>query len=138
MKGELPISDNLNKFLIMIRNTPYTLTNEPPALLFIGRRLRMRLDLVKPDLKHHVDDRVATLARCQRSPAEFKVGVRDYRNLIGVGWQKGVVLSRMSKFMCKVKVASDAIVIRHLDQMLPDSTFPMPEYNFRATGDIND
>ena len=31
MKGELSLSDNLNKFLIMYRNTPHTLTNEPPA-----------------------------------------------------------------------------------------------------------
>ena len=40
----------------------------------------MRLDLVKPDLKRHVDNK----AKCQRSPAEFKVGdkvaVQDYRN----------------------------------------------------------
>ena len=32
MKGELSLSDNLNKFLIMYRNTPHTLINEPPAL----------------------------------------------------------------------------------------------------------
>ena len=85
MKGELSLSDNLNKFLTMYRNTPHTLTNEPPALLFIFRRLRMRLDLVKPDLKRHVDNKVANIAKCQRSPAEFKVrdkvAVRDYRNL---------------------------------------------------------
>ena len=145
VKGELSPNDNLNKFLIMYRNTPHTLTNEPPALLFIGRRLKMRLDLVKPDLKRHVDNEVANIAKCQRSPAEFKVGdkvaVQDYRNLTGVRRQKGVVLSRMSKFMYKVKVASNVILIRHFDQMLPGSRFPMPEYhndNFRATDDIKD
>ena len=105
----------------------------------------MRLDLVKPDLKRHVDNKVTDIAKCRRSPAEFKVGnkveVRDYRNLTGVRWQKGVVLSRMSKFMYKVKVASDVVLIRHIDQMLAGSRFPMPEYdndNFRATDDIND
>ena len=43
--------------------------------------------------------------------------------------------------MYKVKVASDVILIRHFDQMLPGSRFPMLEYdndNFRATDDIND
>ena len=113
MKGELSLNDNLNKFLIMYQNTPHTSANEPPALLFISRRLRMRLDLAKPDLKRHVDKTVANIAKCQRSPAEFKVGdkvtVRDHQNLTGVRWQKGVVLSRMSKFMYKVKVASDVI-----------------------------
>ena len=104
----------------------------------------MRLDLVKSDLKCLVDNKVAKIAKCQRSPAEFKVGdivaVRNYRNLTGVRGQKGVVLSRMSKFVYKFKVASDVIVIRHLDQMLPGSRFPTPEYdndNFCATGDIN-
>ena len=55
--------------------------------------------------------------------------------------RKNVVLSRMSKFMYKVKVASDVILIRHFDQMLPGSRFPMLEYDnddFRATDDIND
>ena len=52
---------------------------------------------------------------------------------------EGVVLARMSKFMYKVKVAFNAILIRHVDQMLSGSRFPMPEYdNFRATNDIND
>ena len=74
MKGELSLSNNLNKFLMKYRNTSHTLTNEPQALLFIGRHLRMRLDLVKPDLKRHVDNKVTNKAKCQRSPAEFKVG----------------------------------------------------------------
>ena len=81
MKGKLSLSDNLNKFLIMYRNSPHTLTNEPPALLLIGWRFRMRLDLVKPNLKRHVDNKVASIAKYQRSPAEFKVrdkvAVRD-------------------------------------------------------------
>ena len=107
MKDELSLSDNLNKFLIMYRNTPHTSTNEPRALQFIARRLRMPLDLVMPDLKCHVDNKVANKAKCQRSPVEFKVGdkvaVRDYRNLTGVCWQKGVVLSLISKFMHLIK-----------------------------------
>ena len=43
--------------------------------------------------------------------------------------------------MYKVEVASTVIVIRHFNQMLPGSRFPMPECdndNFRATEDIND
>ena len=43
--------------------------------------------------------------------------------------------------MYKVKVASDVILIRYFDHMLPGSRFPMLEYdndNFRATDDIND
>ena len=90
MKGELSLSDNSNKFRIMYRNTPHTLTNESPALLFIGRRLRMRLNLVMLDLKRHVDDKIANIAKCRRSSVEFKVGdkvaLRDYRNLIRVRW----------------------------------------------------
>ena len=43
--------------------------------------------------------------------------------------------------MYKVKVVSDVIPIRHFDQMLASSRFPMPDNdndNFRATDNIND
>jgi len=44
----------LNCFLLMYRNTPHSTTNETLAKLFMGRNLRVRLDLLKPDTKQHV------------------------------------------------------------------------------------
>jgi hypothetical protein len=44
----------LSKFLMKYRNTPHCTTGETPATLFMGRNLRTRLDLTKPDIQKHV------------------------------------------------------------------------------------
>ena len=46
MRGENSLQANLDKFLIMYRNTPHSVTNECPSVLFIGRKTRMCLDLL--------------------------------------------------------------------------------------------
>lgn len=40
---------NLNEFLRQYRNAPHSTTGQTPAQLFIGRTLRTRLDLVRPE-----------------------------------------------------------------------------------------
>ena len=37
-------------FLLKYRTMPHSLTNETPAKLLLGRNIRTRLDLIKPDL----------------------------------------------------------------------------------------
>ena len=39
----------LDKFLLAYRNAPHAFTGEMPAVRFMGRQLRTRLDSVKPD-----------------------------------------------------------------------------------------
>lgn len=43
------LQQNLNNFLRQYRKAPHSTTGQPPAQLFLGRTLRTRLDLVKPD-----------------------------------------------------------------------------------------
>ena len=45
-----PVKEKLAKFLIAYRNTPHSTTSVSPAQLLLGRPLRTRLDLVKPNL----------------------------------------------------------------------------------------
>ena len=45
-----PVKEKLAKFLIPYRNTPRSTTGVSPAQLLLGRPLRTRLDLVKPNL----------------------------------------------------------------------------------------
>ena len=40
---------NLNEFLIHFKKAPHTTIGLSPAQLFIGRDIRTRLDLVRPD-----------------------------------------------------------------------------------------
>ncbi|XP_055622030.1 uncharacterized protein K02A2.6-like [Toxorhynchites rutilus septentrionalis] len=46
------LQSNLNNFLQQYRLAPHATTGESPAKLFLGRALRTRLDLLKPDSVH--------------------------------------------------------------------------------------
>ncbi|XP_077277689.1 uncharacterized protein LOC143905907 [Temnothorax americanus] len=43
------IQRNLNQFLQQYQKAPHAATGQPPAQLFLGRNIRTRLDLVRPD-----------------------------------------------------------------------------------------
>ena len=45
------IEDKMSRFLFAHRNTPQSTTGVSPAELLLGRKPRMRLDLLKPDLQ---------------------------------------------------------------------------------------
>ncbi|XP_049275984.1 uncharacterized protein K02A2.6-like [Rhipicephalus sanguineus] len=49
-----PMKVKLNKFLLAYRNTPHVTTHEAPANLLLGRRLRTRLDVLKPAVGERV------------------------------------------------------------------------------------
>ena len=49
-KGTGKVQQRLDTFLLAYRNIPHTTTTETPAMLFIGRRLRSRLDFLKPSV----------------------------------------------------------------------------------------
>ena len=72
------------KFLFSYRNTPHATTGEVPAVLMFGRRLRSKIDLLKPDLTAHVQSKQYVSPKVHRKMREFeekeKVLVRDYRD----------------------------------------------------------
>ncbi len=58
-----PTQTKLSKFLMKYRNTPHSTTEETPATLFVGRNLRTRFDLIKPDIRKHVIDKQVSQAK---------------------------------------------------------------------------
>ncbi|XP_073820944.1 uncharacterized protein [Musca autumnalis] len=46
---KMTLKENLNEFLRQYRNAPHSTTGQSPAQLFLGRQLRTRLDLVRPE-----------------------------------------------------------------------------------------
>ncbi|KAL1467579.1 hypothetical protein MTO96_042066 [Rhipicephalus appendiculatus] len=84
-------------FLLAYRNTPQATTAEAPSVLLLGRRLRTRLDLVRPS----VNDTVAhkqfrEASRHRRRESTFREGdlvrVRNFRR--GPRWFSATVLAR--------------------------------------------
>ncbi|XP_075743965.1 uncharacterized protein LOC142802803 [Rhipicephalus microplus] len=50
-------SEELADFLLAYRNTPHATTGEAPSTLLLGRRLRTRLDLLRPAVENRVRQR---------------------------------------------------------------------------------
>ncbi|CAB4018994.1 Transposon Tf2-9 poly, partial [Paramuricea clavata] len=121
-----PIQEKLAKFLITYRNTPHSTTGESPAQLMLGRPIRTRLDLVKPNLnrkmviKQQEQSRKSASAK-NRATRQLEVGdmvmARDYRG--NLKWRSGKVIERIGPLMYKIEVTSGVIWRRHIDQLLP-------------------
>nr|XP_050037752.1 uncharacterized protein K02A2.6-like [Dermacentor andersoni] len=130
------LSTTLGEFLLSYRNTPHATTGEAPATLLLQRRLRTRLDAVKPSLQQKVSTRqfVQTVRRKQRA-REFAVGesvlVRNFRR--GAKWLPGIVLGRTGPVSYRVRVETGRGVFawkRHQNHIIQarDMDFPyIPE-----------
>lgn len=110
----------LHEFLLVYRSTPHSITGQPPSELLMGRRIRTRLDLVRPDLK----SKMARTAKGVLSPQALVIGekvqARDYRNIRKPGWTEGVIVAKLSPVTYHVQVDLDGVLTvwkRHLDQI---------------------
>ena len=64
----------LENFLLTYRSTPHATTNVAPCDLFLGRRIRTRLDLVKPNLERRVCEKQAD----QKQQHDQHVRLREF------------------------------------------------------------
>lgn len=123
----------LQKFLLAYRKAPHATTKESPANLFLHRRLRSRLDVVKPE----VGGRIAynrfkqTMARPRRDH-DIAVGDRAMaRNYRGRPiWVPGVVVVQSGHLSFTVRVTTPRGSFtwrRHKYQLLRRTTDPHRE-----------
>ncbi|XP_063060460.1 uncharacterized protein K02A2.6-like [Engraulis encrasicolus] len=131
-KGTKPVQQCLDTFILTYRNTPHATTKESPAMLFIGRKLRSRLDFLKPSVAGAVhQSQQAQQQRCQlhSKQRQFAVGepvlVLDYRRGEDK-WMPAVVIEKTGPVSYKVNVGTQGVCKRHVDQMLarPESDPP--------------
>ncbi|XP_063372488.1 uncharacterized protein K02A2.6-like [Cydia amplana] len=115
----------LSRFLFTYRNSEQTTTGREPAVLMMGRRLRGRLDLLRPDTEEAV--RAAQLTHEQRREGALRVAdpgdkvlLRDYSKA-GRKWQEGVVTKRSSPVSYEVRTSDGRTHKRHVDQILTGS-----------------
>ena len=50
-------TEKLQRFLLRYRTTPHTATGCPPAEILMGRRLRTRLEFLRPDLSSRIEQK---------------------------------------------------------------------------------
>jgi transposase InsO family protein len=110
----------LQRFLFSYRNTPHRSTGRPPAEMFMGRRLRSRLDLLKPDVTANLDSahyRQQLYHDRNSEPRSFQQADPVWiLNTTGVGYQQGEIHRRTGPLSYECKL-NGRIVRKHADQL---------------------
>ena len=108
-EGSNSIKQSLSRFLFSYRTTPRSVTGQTPAELFLNRRLRTRLDLLRPDLGRKVfEKQIDQKAIFDRTSKErhFSMGeevlVQNFRG--EPKWIEGTVAERTGPVSYRVIV----------------------------------
>ena len=114
-----PVESLLGSFLMKYRNTEHATTGVAPAEAMLGRRVRTRMDLLRPNAAEKVLNAQAQQMEKNRRFPEFTTGarvlVRNYSG--GAKWKRGTVAGRTGPVSYTVNV--DGLVwSRHAGQLL--------------------
>ena len=125
-RDEPTLSTRLSKFLLTYRSTPHATTNLSPSELFLKRKIRTRLDLLKPDTQRMVNTKQESQKKYHDQHAKartFTVGqpvmIREYRSQ--TKWVPGIVKTQCGPLLYEIKLDDGRVAKRHADQMLPRS-----------------
>ena len=116
------VPQKLAQFLLTYRTTPNATTGVTPAELFLKRKVRTRLDLLKPSVEDHVHEKQMQQKKYHDEHCRdrsYGVGqfvlVRNLRN--GPNWVVGLVVTKLSPVTYEVKV-NGQVWKRHADQLM--------------------
>lgn len=124
------LQHRIDKFVFCYRTTPHTFTGRTPAELFVRRKLRTQLSLLRPDIKDAMSAKTAkikTSADMRRgAPRVFAVGdrvlVRSVRGEV-VNWWPGEVTRVKSSSTYLVQVRNTVRFV-HADHLRPSNIEP--------------
>ena len=130
------ITQSLARFLFSNRTTPSSVTGQAPAELFLKRRPRTRLDLLRPNLGRKIFDRQAyDKAKYDRKSKEreFSIGeevlVQNFRG--EPRWLDATVVERTGPVSYKTQIG-EQVWRRHVDQMRGKSYHHTSETSVKA------
>lgn len=115
-------SDRIARFLFQYRITPHTTTGLSPAEMLLGRTIRSRLDLLKPNL----EQKVAEKQRRQQFDhdkhsrmRQFSVGDKVFVKNQGRGetWLSGHIIESSGPVSFKVQLQDGRTISRHQDHL---------------------
>lgn len=133
------LQSNLNNFLQQYRLAPHATTGESPSKLFVGRNIRTRLDLLKPEDVHR---RVTAKQEYNFEPSfrEFNPGQQVYflsGNSRLDKWIPGVIAARLGDLHYDIVYAGRRFK-RHIDQIRSRrGTHGVPAAETEASGDLD-
>ena len=117
----LSLQHQLQSFLMSYRSTPHATTGQSPASSFLGRPIRTRFDLLRPELGRKVREQARQKQRHDAHSRfrEFAVGdkvmIRDGRDKSL--WRPGTVMELRGPVSYQVQLESGVIQLRHVDHL---------------------
>ena len=128
-KPNIDIHVRLARFLLAYRAAPHSTTNASPAELFFQRPIKTRLDLLKPDIRNKVLQKM--LVPDHLHTRDFKLGdIVLARNYVGKEkWRRGEVTGKVGHLTYTVRLDNGMITKRHINQMrgtnIPEEKLPI-------------
>ena len=119
------VDQRLSNFLLSYRSTKNTTTGRTPSELFLGRELRTRMTLIRPDVTGNVlnkqaDQKSGHDVKCQ--DREYYVGDAVYaRDIVKSKWWLGTVTQRTAPKSYVVSLQDGRLWKRHVEHLRPAS-----------------
>ena len=116
------LESRLARFLLNYQTTTHATTGVSPAELMFGRRIRTRLDLLKPDLSRTVRARQEHQKKTHDAharPRDLAIGATVYAKNFGQGppWLPGVIKDLTGPVSYTIEVEDGRIFWRHVDHV---------------------
>ena len=122
-RDSLPLAHRLQSFLLTCRSTTHATTGRAPCELFLGRKVKARLDLLRPSVEENVLQRQAQQKGDHDRHAryrEFEVGQKVMvkgRRPGSVCWIPGHIINRTGPLTYLVDMGEDVLWRCHVDQL---------------------
>ena len=116
VKSGRTLQHKLDRFLLAYRSAPHATTSLSPAQLLLGRNVKTRLDLIKPDVTREVNKK---LLQSNGSSLKFfvhKQNVWVHNYCRGPKWVRGTFIERTGPALYRVKV-NDQTWKCHVEQL---------------------
>jgi len=122
-KSSRTLQHKLDRFLLAYRSAPHAITELSPAQLLLGRNVKTRLDLIKPDVTRGVNKKLlqSNKSTLKSFDPNQNVWVRNYRR--GPKWVQGTVTEPTGPVLYKVKVKNQTWK-RHVKQLRDSNLCP--------------
>ena len=121
------VEDKVARLLFQYRITPHTTTGLSPSEMLMGRKLRSRLDRVKPDVQQRVIQKQSKQkldhdSRCK--DRQFSEGERVYAKNFGSGekWLSGKIVRKKGPVTFEIELQNGKRLQRHQDHVRERST----------------